>query len=409
MICGGFPPQTVGGCEIQCFRLSKKLNEKGANAFVLTNGRPELESSYVLSGVPVHRMYSKVSYPSKYIRAIFKRILPSKRKPSDSQESVKSIAGNTNEKETDKDETSREQFIKLLPLFWYYFRFLWRVRKKVHIIHVHNISNYFGFVFALIGQILGKKVVIKDSTMNGILETSKYRFGRFMQKVIVKNCYVIAISKVIEKNFREIGIRENRIFRVPNGIEIPQLPHKPVNTKAKCLFTGNLHRHVKGVDILLRAWKNITSEVPGSKLYIAGGPINRKLRDYISELGICDSVILTGSVENIPDYLLNSDVFILPSRREGMSNALIEAMAYALPCVATDISGNQDLIENNFNGILVPVDNAEDLARAVIYLLKNPEKARKMGIRARETIVRRCDINHIADQYIDLYRQILTR
>jgi glycosyltransferase involved in cell wall biosynthesis len=76
--------------------------------------------------------------------------------------------------------------------------------------------------------------------------------------------------------------------------------------------------------------------------------------------------------------------------------------------VATDISGSEDLIENNINGILVPVDNVEELTKAIIYLLKNPEKARKMGMRARNTIVRRCDINYIADQYINIYKTILS-
>jgi glycosyltransferase involved in cell wall biosynthesis len=408
MISCGFPPQPVGGCEIQCLRLSKKLIEKGIDIYVLTNGTPELERSCVLSGVPVYRMYSRLAYPPRYLTVLFKKIFPSKRKGHDCKTTGDFTTTNTDKTGEEKDGTPKQQFIKLLPLFWYYFRFLWRERKKIQIIHVHNISNYFGFVFALLGKILGKKVVIKDSTMNGILEIGKHLFGRIMQKVIVSNCYVVAISKVIENNFRKIGIRENQIFRVPNGIEIPHLPHRRTNSNTKCFFAGNPHRDVKGVDILLQSWKTITSEVPGSRLYIAGGPVNQKLRDYISERGIDGSVTLAGQVENVREYLLNSNVFVLPSRREGMSNSLIEAMAYGLACVATDISGSEDLIENNINGILVPVDNVEELTKAIIYLLKNPEKARKMGMRARNTIVRRCDINYIADQYINIYKTILS-
>ncbi len=408
MVSCGFPPQ-AGGSEIQCFRLSKKLVEKGINVYVLTNGSPELESNRVLSGVPVYRMYSRDAYPPGFLRALSKRVFRCKRKTRVSQTSADAATTGVDKRGTEKDGVLQQQFIKMLPLFWYYFRFLWRARKDVQIIHVHNISNYFGFVFALFGKILGKKVVIKDSTMNGILEIGKYPFGRLIQKFIVKNCHVIAVSRVIENNFRKIGIRENRISRVPNGIEIPLMPRRSANLYPKCFFAGNLHRPVKGVDILLRAWKTVSSEVPAGRLYIAGGPVNQKLRDYISELGIGDSVILTGPVADTCGYLAESDVFVLPSRREGMSNALIEAMAYALPCVATDISGSQDLIENNVNGILVPVDNVEELAGAIIYLLKNPQKARKMGLKARDTIVSRCDMDDIADKYISLYRQILTQ
>jgi glycosyltransferase involved in cell wall biosynthesis len=113
-----------------------------------------------------------------------------------------------------------------------------------------------------------------------------------------------------------------------------------------------------------------------------------------------------GFAENVSDCLLNSYLFILPSRLEGLSNALLEAMSLGVPCVVTDISGNQDLIKHRISGLLVPSENPEALAEAVSFMLDNPEKAIEMGYNARKTIEKEYAISSIADKYISLYREL---
>jgi glycosyltransferase involved in cell wall biosynthesis len=79
-----------------------------------------------------------------------------------------------------------------------------------------------------------------------------------------------------------------------------------------------------------------------------------------------------------------------------------------LPCIATDISGNQDLIENKSNGILVPPFNIENLAEAIVYLLDNSEEAKKMGLLARQTVIDRCSFDIVSAQYENLYHELLS-
>jgi glycosyltransferase involved in cell wall biosynthesis len=173
-----------------------------------------------------------------------------------------------------------------------------------------------------------------------------------------------------------------------------------------CLFVGNLHRPIKGLPTLLCAWKKVLEQFPQARLTVVGGGANEDLLKQVQELGISTNVIFTGRVDEVRDYLLNADIFVLPSKREGMSNALIEAMAHGLPCVATDISGSQDLIKTGENGILVPVDNAERLAEGILYLFANPDQARQMGIQARATIEQTCDFKKVVPQYLNIYRKL---
>ena len=101
--------------------------------------------------------------------------------------------------------------------------------------------------------------------------------------------------------------------------------------------------------------------------------------------------------------MLAADIFVLPSRREGMPNVLMEAMMRALPCVATDISGCQDLIDHNVNGLLVPAADITSLAQNIIFMLTNRTMAAKMGANARQTIIQSYNIEDIADKYAALY------
>jgi glycosyltransferase involved in cell wall biosynthesis len=115
--------------------------------------------------------------------------------------------------------------------------------------------------------------------------------------------------------------------------------------------------------------------------------------------------VFTGKADP-ESYYLSHDIFILPSRREGMSNALMEAMMYGMPVIATDISGNQDLIDDEKGGYLVAPNDADSLLQKIISLLRNPEELTRMGEYNRKKIKELCDMKIIADLYIDCYKQI---
>jgi glycosyltransferase involved in cell wall biosynthesis len=115
---------------------------------------------------------------------------------------------------------------------------------------------------------------------------------------------------------------------------------------------------------------------------------------------------MLGKRTDVKALLLESDIFVLPSRREGMPNALMEAMLLGLPCIATDISGCQDLIKHGESGLLVPPANVEKLADAITYLMNNPNEGKKMGTLARKTILELNTMEIVANQYLALYNNV---
>jgi glycosyltransferase involved in cell wall biosynthesis len=114
-----------------------------------------------------------------------------------------------------------------------------------------------------------------------------------------------------------------------------------------------------------------------------------------------------GKKENIVNFLRSSDIFILPSLAEGLSNALLEAMACGLPVVATNIGGTNEVIKNGVNGILVEPKNSEQLAQAILSLMKNQKYAYRLGINARKTITEKYSLDLLSEKYVHLYCKLL--
>ena len=143
----------------------------------------------------------------------------------------------------------------------------------------------------------------------------------------------------------------------------------------------------KNYKLLIDAFNLIKNENPNTTLSIYGdGKIKEELLDYISLLNLQERVRLFGHVENVEQILSTADMFVLPSNFEGMPNVLMEALASGTPCISTDCpcGGPRYLIENNVNGLLVPVNNVEILARSMLSLLKDNSRKNKFSIEGKK-------------------------
>jgi glycosyltransferase involved in cell wall biosynthesis len=145
------------------------------------------------------------------------------------------------------------------------------------------------------------------------------------------------------------------------------------------------------------------------KLRLVGdGDLRPQLERMAVELNIQDSLEFLGSRSDIVDLLQQAWGFVLPSRNEGMPNALLEAMACGLPCVATRVSGSEDVITDGLNGILVEPEEPAQLAHALRSLIEDTELAQRLGQEGRATVVREYQLVHIVQRCLELYRQLLT-
>jgi glycosyltransferase involved in cell wall biosynthesis len=394
MLLASFRPSPMGGAELQAFKLAKELLKRGFQIRVITLAQKGQLKAEDIDGVEILRVPLFLS-PYYY------------------KSSSKKRGSHTTQIEFKKNEPKHFGLTNKKPLLALanYFIFFWNVQRllrnrKYDLIYVPMVE-WLAFVAAMVGKKQGKKVVIKDSTMNGMTNLLRYPLGSHMRRVIVGHCYFVAMTKIIKANLTVAGIKEENIFSIPNGVEIHG-PRRQSFKRNKFTFVGNLHQQpAKGVDILLKAWKMVVAEIPEAELFIIGDGDLPAYSRYVIELGISDKVHFLGKQTSVDEHLLESAAFILPSRREGMSNALLEAMALGVPCIATNISGNCDLIDNNVNGLLVPVEDEHSLAVAVNFIFNNPETAEKMGLEARKTILAEYDFKMVSDKYFRLFIDLI--
>lgn len=298
-------------------------------------------------------------------------------------------------------------------------------RREYDIIHVHQ-ALYPAFVSVFVGkQILGKPVLVKTASSgetSDIKGLKRFPFGSFQLKYLLKEMeLLVAVSKVSAKEFEQLRFPKERIVNIPNGVGVPKEDRTSYDQVIHAITTARLSRE-KGVDILLKAWKNVFKEEKTLKLAIIGsGPLEEEMKKMTQSLKIGESVEFVGFVSNVDTYLKNADMFILASRTEGMSNALLEAMSYGFPCIATNVGGNGELLGGEDkeiplgeyviarNGLLVNPDDVKGLSEAILYLVRHKEERAELGRRSRTFIKENYSIDSIAGRYISLYQFMLNK
>lgn len=161
--------------------------------------------------------------------------------------------------------------------------------------------------------------------------------------------------------------------------------------------TGRLAKQ-KGFDILIKAFAGVARDVAGAVLAIAGeGHERESLAGLVRDLGLSQSVSLSGFVDDMDSFYRSLSLFALPSRFEGMPNVLLEAMAAGVPVVATDVSGVSELVKDGETGLLVPAEDAAGLRSAIVRALRDPQASEAMAKRAREDIKARFSMGRMLD------------
>jgi len=232
------------------------------------------------------------------------------------------------------------------------------------------------------------------------------------------------LSTRTQRYLREHGFDQLDIERIPNGVDIVRFhpaptPIKSAGTDLSCpseqeknlrVVCVSRLRHEKGNDVLLQAWHLVQKQKPEARLILVGdGPSEAQLKRLARELNILESVEFAGMQSDIPTRLHQANIGILPSRWEGMPNALLEYMASGLASIATRVSGSEDLIQSGVNGLLVESEDYEGMAQALLTLLGNAELIQKYGAAARQTVEQSYTIEYVTKRYLEVYQRLLTR
>ena len=384
MVISQFHP-IIGGAEKQAQLLAKTLIERGVNVNIVTGwwrfSTPRKEK---IDGIRVFRNFS--CWGMFGIRGI--RILGA--------------------------------LIYMMTLGFY----LLTHRRAYDIIHVHQ-ALYPAFICALFGKELLHKPVLVKSASSGmtsdIKQLMRFPLGSLQLRCLVKkmDC-LVAVNKTSGEEFIEIGYPESRFIHVSNGVKVqPEI--KVSYSQVRSILTTSRLSEEKGIDVLLNAWANVLKQEKTVRLVIlGGGPLELGLKRLSQSLGIAGSVDFAGEIANVSKFLREADLFVLPSRTEGLSNALLEAMSYGIPCIATHVGGTTEVFEMNRdmrispgeyviarNGVLVNPEDSKGLSDAILYLIREGKVREEMGRGGKAFVQENYSIDLIADRYIALYRCML--
>ncbi len=371
MIIHQFRPWRPGGAEVQAERLAERLAQRGHDVHVLTQQRtPDALPVENWSGFRITRVPFALGY--------------------------RPFSG------------------------WNQFAFLVRYRRSYDILHVHQAFGH-AVVAVLAAQLLRKPCLIKlgcAGTYGDLHQFSRLPLSAFGLPILRQADAIVAISREIEQELRTWQFPTDRILCLPNGIDTSRFqrsarwakPDKERRPWRLCLV-GRRHPQ-KGIDVAIRAMALLRQEsgIPTCELHLYGVDYPEyDFRRLSAACGVEDRVIFHDFRDEPRAILDTHDLFILPSRGEGLSNALLEAMSMELPIIATRVSGTSDLLVDGWNGRLIPPESPEALCTAIVDVMRRPEQAEEWGRRARRTVESLYSMDYIAAQYSALYDRLLAR
>lgn len=270
-----------------------------------------------------------------------------------------------------------------------------------------RIAGYAGrFLFVPVSTVLSgyvKKIII-NKHLRGVFSIIKF---------ILLGCpsKIISVSLEGGENFKKsYPLLSSKVYSIQNGVEVPNLYidnyYIEEDKDFVFCFSGSLDLNRKGIDILLDAIHLIifTHRVKNVSLVLIGsGQDLDKISKISKELKIEQHVKFSGEVKDPISEMLNYNAFVLPSRREGMPNALLEAMSIGIPCIASDCNtGPREIISDNENGLLVTSENSIELAKSMMKIYSSEKLRRHLGVNARKTIKKSFFLDRMINHFIDV-------
>ncbi|HCG76369.1 MAG: hypothetical protein CO162_02405 [bacterium (Candidatus Ratteibacteria) CG_4_9_14_3_um_filter_41_21] len=278
-------------------------------------------------------------------------------------------------------------------------------KERFNIVHMH------GYFATTIGRIAARISGIPILVTH--LHTTHYNLK--LRNIIVDKILnlftqkIICVSEAVKKSFidTEDGAK-GKFIVIYNGIDKKKYTLHQLDDRREIITTvSSLYPH-KGHTHLLKAMKEVLTSFPRVRFWIVGeGPLKEKLKKEAINLEISSQVSFLGKRKDIPEILSQSVLFVLPSLREGLPLTILEAIAVGLPVIATEVGGIPEAVIDKETGFLVPPENAEALAEAIINLLKNPKMMEEMGQKGRKIFEEKFTTQIMIGKLENLYQKLI--
>jgi glycosyltransferase involved in cell wall biosynthesis len=213
---------------------------------------------------------------------------------------------------------------------------------------------------------------------------------------------ILVFSEAARQTFLDVGFNERRLFYVAQGVNLEEYPVGSPPDHFRMIFVGSLIKR-KGVHHLLRVWKRLA--LRDAELVIVGG-LTSELEPYVKEFD-SPTVTFKGFVENVAAELGRSTAFVFPSESEGSAKVNYEAAACGLAQITTRESG--DVVIDGFNGQIIPPNDPDALAEAILNFYNNPDQLRVMGENGRKRVAENFTWEHYRRRLAEAYRIVMRR
>jgi glycosyltransferase involved in cell wall biosynthesis len=303
-----------------------------------------------------------------------------------------------------------------------------RISRDIDLVHIHGFSSK-NVPVAVLARLFGKPTILSLHTAGQDDPGSVEARGRLAMWAYRGADLFMSVSPQLSQQYRQSSLPPEKLEDVPNGVDTTRFRPASVAERAALrrelglpgdarivLFVGFFSRD-KRPDMLFEAWRRVVSRTTVATALVCVGATASSyfevdpalaigMRADAARAGLSDRLILVEPTHAIDSYFRSADIFALPSAREAMPMALLEAMACGLPCVATRLPRVTDvIIEEGSSGLLI--DDVEQLAAALETLLREPGRAAALGARARETAVARFSIEQTANRWLSAYHRVL--
>jgi len=288
-------------------------------------------------------------------------------------------------------------------------------RERIEVVNVHRptahtLAQVAAFLTKTPVFIVTRRVSFPPS---GIISAKvKYQLGVSQ---------IVAVSQGIREVLIRSGVQADKITTIYSGVELdlfkPDIPGTPIRQAYKIPLEAPLvgkvanYSYWKGHHIFLQAAQIVASQIPDVRFLLVGSNTDHpKLKDLGKTLGLNDQVIYAGFREDIPQILAALDISVnTPLRGEGLSGAIRESLAMEKSVVATDVAGNSEIVLHGKTGYLVPPNDPESLARAIIHLLKHKEEAARLGKAGRHWVEENFTSEKMVEKTEALYYELLEK
>lgn len=246
----------------------------------------------------------------------------------------------------------------------------------------------------------------KYHTVHNIAEKEAFGFRRIINRIAFRfgNFIPIAISPYCAKTIEALyKISFDSIPCVMNGVDTTKYKVDPIRHEGIVFINVGRLQLQKNQALLIKAFVKVYKQEAKAKLVIVGeGELRKDLEKLIEKCGMKHCINMVGQCDNVQERLNAADVFVQSSDYEGLPISGLEAMACGLPIISTKAGGTVDIVNDNENGFLVNVGDADKLAEKMIFLLQNEKIRKEMGRKSRE-MVEMFDLEKCAEKYQTIY------